>query len=193
MPAAAAAPAREEPAAAADAAAAAAANRAATAAEDVPVTTGKPLQIFQDLQERFKFSPKVTKFLLDTLELETLEDFVHLFTSEAEVGEMVTHQIHNLHARPLQTARLRQAWVGVKGAQAQELLVKKRAAEPDDLDELLPQPELEELSLRFWARYHVRYAPAVEPSDLLVSRLTKELGKRMLTVRCVRQTPRRGA
>ena len=174
--------------AAATAAAEAAAAAAAAAVVATPAgapTPGPAFFIFQGLQNMFNFDPKVTSYLVDSMGLESLNDFIHLFTNESEVAELVTNQVPDLKARPLQASRLRQAWLGIKAAHAQEQLVKKRAAEPDDLDEILPQPELDDLTARFWQRYHVRYAPDLEPSDLLVSRLNKEMVKRQLTVMSV--------
>jgi len=154
----------------------------------LPDTTGEPLKIFKELEAQFSLHPLVTKYFLDDLGLENLDDFVHLFSDPSEVPEIVTSKVRDLERKHLATARIRKAWLGVKAARAQADVVKKKAAEPDDFDELLPQPELDELEGAFWSRYHVRYAPTVEPADLLVSRLSKELAKRLLTVRSVWQT-----
>jgi hypothetical protein len=100
----------------------------------------------------------------------------------------VTSKVAELQNRPLTAARIRQAWTGVKGALAQADIVKKRGSEAGDYDALLPQPDLDDLVSQFWSRHHLRHAPAVEPSDLLISRLSKEMGKRLLTIRSVWQT-----
>jgi hypothetical protein len=42
---------------------------------------------------------------------------------------------------------------------------QKRGSEAGGYDALLPQPDLDDLVSQFWSRYHLRYAPAVEPSD----------------------------
>ena len=156
--------------------------------ETIPETTGAPLLIFKKLEAEYKLPAAVTKHLLDVLGLETLDDFANLFTDPSEVDSIITSQIPNLDRKVLATSRIRQAWSGVKQARAQDLLVKQKAGVPEDFDELLPQPELDELEQAFWTRYHLRYAPEVEPADLLVSRLSKEMSKRLLTVRSVWQT-----
>ena len=56
------------------------------------------------------------------------------------------------------------------------------------MDTLLPQPDLDDLDNRFWSRYKVRYPAWVKPGDLLVSRLSREIGKRLLTVQDVWKT-----
>ena len=168
------------------AAAAAAAAQLAGAVE--PTTTGAPLAIFKKLEAQFRLPPRVTAYMLDVLQLENLDDFIHLFNDPGEVAGIVTDMVPGLTNKPLATARIRQAWTGVKSAQAQEEVIKKKASEVDDFDELLPQPQLEDIGERFWTRYHLRHPADVEPSDLLVSRLYKELTKRQLTVRSVWQT-----
>ncbi len=59
----------------------------------------------------------------------------------------------------------------------------KRGSVAVDLDELLPQPELDSIRNMFWARHKVPFPPHMEPSDAMVSRLQREISKRRLTVR----------
>ena len=47
---------------------------------------------------------------------------------------------------------------------------------------------MDDLVKAFWHRYHLRFAPSVEPSDLLIPRLNKEIEKRLLTVQNIWQT-----
>ena len=42
----------------------------------------------------------------------------------------------------------------------------------------LPSPQLAELSEQFFARYKMTYPAECEPSDALVSKISKELGRR---------------
>jgi hypothetical protein len=100
----------------------------------------------------------------------------------------VTSEVAELQNRSLTAARIRQAWTGVKGALAQADIAKQRGSEAGDYGALLPQPDLGDLVNQFWSRRHLRHAPSVEPSDLLISRLSKETGKRLLTIRSVWQT-----
>jgi hypothetical protein len=52
-----------------------------------------------------------------------------------------------------------------------------------DLDEMLSQPELHASADRFHERYKLSMPPHKAPADSLVSRLTRELQKRQLSVR----------
>jgi hypothetical protein len=160
----------------------------AGAAVVAPTAEGTPRDVFSKLATQFGLDTLIVDYFVDTLKLANLTDFLYLFSSEAEVDSIVTTKVKDLANRPLMTARVRQAWAGVKGAQAQAEVAKKRGAEAEDFDALLPQPDLDDLVKSFWQRYHLRFAPAVEPSDLLISRLNKELDKRLLTVRNVWQT-----
>ncbi len=82
-----------------------------------------------------------------------------------------------------QGARLKRAWQAVKTAAAVEVEIKKRGSEAVDLDDLLTQPELESIKVQFWARHKLPFPPHMEPSDAVVSRLQREIKKRLLTVR----------
>jgi hypothetical protein len=94
----------------------------------------------------------------------------------------VTDAIGGLDAKPRQLARLRQAWEALRQAYAEQELVKKRGVEDTDLEGLLSSGILDDLNTRFWKRYHTRIATELEPSDFLISRLSKELAKRLLQV-----------
>ena len=66
--------------------------------------------------------------------------------------------------------------------------MKMRGQNETDLDVLLPQLELDGLDAYFWARYKVRYPAWVRPSDLLISRLSREIGKRLLSIHDIWKT-----
>ena len=51
-----------------------------------------------------------------------------------------------------------------------------------DLDALLGNSELRDLKSAFWRRYKLRFPPEVHPADATISRVTRELTKRMLCV-----------
>ena len=51
-----------------------------------------------------------------------------------------------------------------------------------DLDSLLEDSELRDVKVAFWKRYHMRYPSEMHPADSLLSRLSRELSKRMLCV-----------
>ena len=136
---------------------------------------------FRKIEETYKIPPKVTDYLLKELQLETEADFVHLFSSQHDVSDSFVNEIKDLDSKALARTRLRQAWAGIKAESERRETARKRGEESEDMDALLPQPQLDTLAQRFWARYHLRFPPAVEPSDLLVSRLHKELATRLST------------
>ena len=81
------------------------------------------LATFKELEGKFNYDPLITKYLVETLKLATLEDFMYLVTTESELPAAVTGNIGGLPTKPLQVSRLRQAWLGVKQAsQAAESL-----------------------------------------------------------------------
>ena len=51
-----------------------------------------------------------------------------------------------------------------------------------DLDSMLGDTELRDTKLQFWRRYRQRYPAEVHPSDATLSRVTREMSKRMLCV-----------
>ena len=54
-----------------------------------------------------------------------------------------------------------------------------------DLDSLLDDSELRSAKQRFWSRYRLRFPTEMYPSDATVSRVSRELTKRMLCVTSV--------
>ena len=51
-----------------------------------------------------------------------------------------------------------------------------------DLDDLLGESDLRDMKQSFWRRYKTRFPPELYPSDSTLSRVTRELNKRMLCV-----------
>ena len=49
-----------------------------------------------------------------------------------------------------------------------------------DLDSLLEESELRDAKQAFWRRYRLRFPAEVHPGDAVVSRVSRELSKRML-------------
>ena len=63
--------------------------------------------------------------------------------------------------------------------------IKRKGVDETDLDILLPQPELDSIAYRHWARYKMTWPPEIQPCDLLISRVTKEIDKIILSIRDV--------
>ncbi len=73
---------------------------------------------------------------------------------------------------------MRQAWKAVCDAARESETRKRRGLDESD-DVPLPSPQLAELSEQFFARYKMAYPAECEPSEALVSKISRELGRRV--------------
>eukprot|EP00971_Amphidinium_carterae_P129350 2561990-Amphidinium_carterae.1 len=149
---------------------------------------GDPAELFKRLCTQFRIDDRVATYLVTTMGVESLEDFKYLFTTEAEISSTVIANIAELERKPLMAARLRQAWHSVQTAQSVADAQRKRGREAEDLDALLPEQDLTNLKTLFWSRYKLDFNISTEPSDFLVSRISRELQKRLLQVHSVWRT-----
>lgn len=62
---------------------------------------------------------------------------------------------------------------------------KAHAADVDapDLDAQLPSKDLQSVRVLFWRRWRLKFPPAVEPADTLLSRSLREINLRLLSVK----------
>lgn len=140
-----------------------------------------PEQIFTDLQQRFKYDEQITKTILDK-KITSLQEFRFFCEDEKDVvGTFVTPIQDKLTNSRLDAARLKMAWAAIGAA---EKAKETTAAEGITLDEeeLLPQSSLATIRETFWKRYHWLPPPEQQPSDKLLSKLTRALHKRSLEV-----------
>ena len=107
-----------------------------------------------------------------------LEEFRFLFEDEAKVGAFVA-KIGLGDEATIQTARLRRAWTATRVYFSQVEQDRSKVALAD-LDSLLEESELRDAKQAFWRRYRLRFPAEVHPSDAVVSRVSRELSKRML-------------
>ena len=91
----------------------------------------------------------------------------------------------------MQAARVRRAIQALQQAMETEEVRKRKALAGDDLDDPIPQEDLDQLCSSSWRRHRCRSPPGVEPADSLISRLYKEMTKRVLQVKCVWSTKTR--
>ena len=140
-------------------------------------------QLFTLLCNAFRLDPKVATHLVSVAGLESLDDFTHFFTSELEVETKVIEKIEDLSFPGIQASRLRQAWAAARQAATISDARKKRGIEDDDFDSLLPNSDLRDIRAKFYARYRLGFGVKTEPCDLLVSRISKELSRRLLQAR----------
>eukprot|EP00435_Cladocopium_sp_Y103_P041796 s1601_g11.t1 len=81
----------------------------------------------------------------------------------------------------LMTARVRRAWAAV-GLYYRQVEQDRSKIQLSDLDTMLGETELRDTKQQFWRRYKLRFAPEVHPADTTISRVTREMQKRMLCV-----------
>ena len=125
----------------------------------------------------FSLNDKVVEELLK-VGVRNLEEFRFLFEDEAKVGAFVA-KIGLGDEATIQTARLRRAWTATRVYFSQVEQDRSKVALAD-LDSLLEESELRDAKQAFWRRYRLRFPAEVHPSDAVVSRVSRELSKRML-------------
>ena len=133
----------------------------------------------ESLQLNFDFSNDVLE-ALHKAKLKNLEEFRYFFESEADVGLWV-QKLSLGDQQPIQTARLRRTWAALKVYFQHADAGRVKIAE-SDLDDLLGESDLRDMKQSFWRRYKTRFPPELYPSDSTLSRVTRELSKRMLCV-----------
>ena len=139
-----------------------------------------PAAVFQALATAYRFDEKIAKHLVETVGLDNLLDFVHVVTCEGE-WEPIIARVPDLEQRAGQLSRVRQAWKAVRDSAQEAENRKKRGLDESD-DATLPAQQLVVLSVTFHARYKLSFPAAWEPSELLISKINRELSKRQLTV-----------
>ena len=148
-----------------------------------PAVPRTPAEIFAEVASRFEIDDKVRDWLTspEGLGAKSLEDFLFAASTPADLEKLATA------AAPtnvlLSTSRLRQARESLTTARDQDSAIRKRGMDEADMDKLLDQPSLDDIEARHWARYKMTWPPEVAPADLAVSRITREIDKRLLSVR----------
>ena len=147
-----------------------------------PVATPNADQVFQELGTKFGLSELTVKYLVENVKCTSLSDFQHLFLSAQSVADLV-EKIADVENKPLESSRLRQAWLGVCEAADEAKNLQARSNKDDeDIEAVLPKQDLDRLYDAFWRRHKIEFAADVDPSDGLVSRRHREISRRLLTV-----------
>ena len=140
--------------------------------------------IFAEMASSFSLDERVTKYLGETLKLESLHDFLYSVSREEDVAALVEKIGLSDTEAPLQTARLRRAWVSLREALTESARIRSTPEDSTaDLDALLPTKDLAKARSAFWARYRFGFPAYAQPSDQMLSRVLREFNMRMLTVR----------
>ena len=145
----------------------------------VPREGGTPEQSLASLGINFNLDDVIVKGLIKE-KIANLEEFRFFFHDGSQVETWVT-KIGVTDDKMVQLARLRRAWSAVS--------LFYQTAEQDrskvvtaDLDSMLDEGELRDSKTAFWKRYRLKFPTEVHPADTTVSRVSRELSKRMLCV-----------
>ena len=139
-----------------------------------------PKKTFEDLGARYKIDVKITKRMSDDLQLTTLQEFGKL--PVGSLDDLLVKPASLGTTAPVNLARLLIAHEKVCDAVRFAEVIDLEVAE-SDLDKMLPESELKSLRDRFHGRYKMTFSPEDDAPDKLVSRLSKELAKRDLTLK----------
>ena len=112
--------------------------------------------------------------------IESLDEFRFFFDEESKIEPWIS-KLNLGDEKNIQAARLRRAWAAVRLFFQQAEQDRSRVT-VSDLDSMLPEGELRDAKLLFWRRYKLRFPPELHPSDSTVSRVSREMEKRMLCV-----------
>ena len=147
-----------------------------------------PKAVIGQLCATFRIEDKVAKHMVETEGIESLEDFVTFLTDAADAESKIIDKIDGLDRKGVQASRVRQAWMACRAASDQGDSKRKRGTDPTELDGLLAEGDLNNLRDSFHRRYKLSFGAQVEPSDQLVSRVFKEMDRRMMQVHDVFKT-----
>ena len=131
------------------------------------------------LGKNFNLDSQVVEALLKS-RIQNLEEFRFLFEDEGKIEPFLA-KISLGEERLVQGARLRRAWTAVSLFYKQADQDRSKVA-TSDLDTMLGDGELRDVKTAFWQRYRMRFPPDIHPADATLSRVSRELTKRMLCV-----------
>lgn len=155
------------------------------------LTLEDPRAVFTKLGEDFGIHKDVTKFMLTSCQMQSLDDFRFYFANDDDISTMVARVRPSGHIdeedylnKGIAVSRVRQAWDGIK----KEILKRERGSEDvetADLDEPLPAQDLKNLKRAHWKRYKAHYPAYIMCADQVISRIARELSKRALQVQAM--------
>ena len=136
-------------------------------------------EVLRTLGKNFKLSEQVAQHLIKA-QIENLEELRFFWDSEEKVEGWINKVGIADETAIIQLARLRRAWSAVRWYQHAEQDRSKVASA--DLDTMLQDSELRDFKLAFWVCYRLRFPPEIHPADATLSRVSREMAKRMLCV-----------
>ena len=147
--------------------------------DKVPLEKGSPEEILRKLGDNFSLDDGVVEALL-RLGVESLQEFRFLWASEQAIETWVA-KLGLGDKALLMTARVRRAWAAV-GLYYRQVEQDRSKIALSDLDTMLGESELRDTKQQFWRRYKMRFPLEIHPADTTISRVAREMQKRM---RCV--------
>ena len=147
--------------------------------DKVPLEKGSPEEILRKLGDNFSLDDGVVEALL-RLGVESLQEFRFLWASEQAIEPWVA-KLGLGDKALLMTARVRRAWAAV-GLYYRQVEQDRSKIALSDLDTMLGETELRDTKQQFWRRYKMRFPPEIHPADTTISRVAREMQKRMLCV-----------
>eukprot|EP00435_Cladocopium_sp_Y103_P025354 s2906_g6.t1 len=147
-----------------------------------PILSGSPEERLRKLGEQFTLDRVVLEALIKE-KIQDLEEFRFFFDCETKVEKWMSKLSLGEEAN-IQAARVRRAWNAVS-LYYKNFEMDRSKVSTTDLDSLLDDSELRTHKQNSWVRYKLRFPTEQYPSDATVSRVTRELDKRMLCVTSV--------
>ena len=145
----------------------------------VPREGGTPEVSLAALGVNFSLDDVIVKGLIKE-KIANLQEFRFFFHDGAQVETWVT-KLGVTDDKMVQIARLRRAWAAVS-LFYQTAEQDRSKVQTTDLDSMLNESELRDSKTAFWLRYRLKFPTEVHPADTTVSRVSRELSKRMLCV-----------
>ena len=143
-----------------------------------------PEEIFTELQDRFSYEKPITELIISK-GLTTLAEFSHYCNDTADVvATFITPIATKLTNERLMGARLKMAWTAVVAGEKAKETASIEGVVLDE-EELLPATSLANIKGAFFKRYHWMPPPEQQPSDKLLSKLSRALQKKSLEVMSV--------
>ena len=149
-------------------------------AAPVPIQKATPEETFGSLADSFEFDKDKLLPALLGAKLKNLSDFRFFFITEDDVSQFIA-KVTDLDDALLNAARLRAAWHAVR-LQFVSRESDKSKVDVAELDDLLVDEQLQDAKKLFWWRHKLRFPAEIMPADTLISRVSREMSKRMLMV-----------
>ena len=147
--------------------------------DKVPLEKGSPEEFLRKLGDNFGLDDGVVEALL-RLGIESLQEVRFLWASEQAIETWIG-KLGLGDKALLMTARVRTAWAAV-GLYYRQVEQDRSKIALSDLDTMLGETEPRDTKQQFWRRYKMRFPPEIHPADTTISRVAREIQKRMLCV-----------